>query len=469
MQNPVVVDVSDPYVPETGYRGISANTLNKVGAYFTRAGENETVHWPYPSGVKHRTLPKSIKSSGKMDHFFGQDDYDGGKVITITEGEEDRCSVIEMMGDYPTVSLPGATPSSKFWESASKYLANFQKIVLSIEDDVPGNKVAKQIYDMFPGKVYRVNHGKHKDANEYLMAEDHGGYRSAWWNAARLKPDTILGTKDDFVNLFHNTPEFEYFETGIPGLDEKMLGIHKGAFTVILAETGIGKTEFFRYLEWQCFNNKDKYKFAFNHGEESQLRSILGLYSYHKGHNYTRKELVEQAGLTEDFEQFAEFITEEERVYQWSIRVDEGSDDIVNTIRFLAVALEVDFIFLEPIQDFISASNTSEKESLLTDITNKLKRLAVELNVGIVVIAHSNKEGEAKYAASIVQGAAYEIRLQRDADNPDKEEANKTYVSVGRKNRTGGGSGLAGALTFDHDKFTLEVIQGPVEMPQKDE
>lgn len=446
----------EPYIPDN-YRGISRKVMEKHGVYFTSHEGKETVHYTYPNGTKHRELPKQIKISGKVDKFYGEDDYTSGKNITITEGEEDRLSVIQMMGDWPCVSVPGATPSKDFWENARKYLANFEKIVLSIDNDEPGDKLADKFYRMFPGKVYRVAHTKYKDANEFLTSGATKEYKSAWWNAQKLKPSSILCTEEDFNKLYDETPHYEYFTTGIPELDKKMLGIHKGAFTVLLAETGIGKSEVFRYLEYQCLKNTD-YSIAICHGEETQLRSLLGLVSYEIGANVTRKDLIESGNYEQQVREGIKSLTKDERLYQFSIRVDEGVDEIVDQVRFLATAFGVDYIFLEPIQDFISASNTSEKESLLTDLTNKLKRLAPELNVGIVVIAHSNKDGEAKYCASIVQGAAYEIRLQRDVNSEDPSEANTTRVFVGRKNRTGGGSGPAGALTFDVDTYMLTPI-----------
>ena len=457
-------NIIGPYVPKS-YRGISRNTMEKEGVYFTKNSTSgkETVHHPYPDGaVKHRELPKTIRVSGKMDQFQGADKYSGGNSVTITEGEEDRLSVIEMMGNYPVLNLPNASPSRLFWENARTVLSSYKKIVLSVDNDEAGDKVARQIYLMFPDRVYRVNHGSYKDANAFLEAGAVKQYRDAWWNATRMKPDNILSSKDDFLDLFHNTPEYSYFSTGIPELDNKMLGIHKGALTVILAETGIGKTEFFRYLEWRCLDTTD-YKIAFDHGEETQLRSILGLLSYYAETKLIRKEDVESKGYLKQFEEFLDLYATNERMFQFNIRVDEGVDEIVEQVRFLSTAMGVDYIFIEPIQDFVSAANTTEKESLLTDLTNKLKRLAPELDVGIVIIAHTNKEGEAKYAASISQGAAYEIRLTRNPDAEEEWEKNRTYIAVGRKNRTGGGSGPAGAMDFDHDSFMLMPVLPPKE------
>jgi len=450
-----------PYVPEK-YRGIKGSVLEDHGAYFTKDPDgNETVHYQYPNGTKHRTLPKSIKVSGKMDAFFGQDEYNGGRQITIVEGEEDRLSVIQIMGDYPCVSVPSASPSKDFWHNARQYLSNFEKIVLSVDNDEAGDKLAEKIYRLFPGKTYRVNHGKYKDANEFLQQGEGGLYKTSWWNAQKIKPDNLRSSAEDFLKLYHDTPDYEYFPTGIEELDEKIMGIHKGAFTVILAPTGIGKTEFMRYLEYQALSTSD-YAIGICHLEETPLRSVLGLVSYHLGENLTRKDIVEEKEAEALVEQAITELTKDEKLYQFQIKVDDTTDDLVEQIRFLVTAMGVDYIFLEPAQDIVSG-NTTEKESLLTDMTNKLKRLAPEINVGIVVIAHANEDGDAKYCKSIVQGAAFEIVLDRDPDAEDKYERNRMHVRVGRKNRTGGGSGPAGALTFDMDTYMLTPELGPQE------
>ena len=769
----------DMYVPDA-YRGISKATLEKFGVYFTSKDGKDTVHYTYPTCVKHRELPKNIKVSGKMDSFYGQGDYNAsGGNITITEGEEDRLSVIEMMGDWPCVSVPNANPSKAFWENARTYLAGFEKIILSVDNDDPGDKLAERIYKMFPGKTYRVSHTKYKDANEFLLNKAGKEYKSAWWNAQKMKPESLLHTQQDFLKLYNETPNYEYFPTGIDDLDEKIMGIHKGAFTIVVAPTGIGKslapstpvlrydgkvvradevqvgdklmgpdskprnvtnvnlqtgpmyritptkgepfecnadhilslrhsttgeiknvvlteylqwsktqknlwkmwrtgvnpdwnniggpslaycigaylgdgreqgpeicmgkakepvfefmieegylsptrvkfdrgayyigfskksilweyltednilnprrmpsymktgsksvresilaglldtdgsltgggaeitqkseqladdicfvarslglaaykkskwvngqeyfrigisgdmtflptkrlkfkprkqiknvlnvgftvepigegtyrgialdrdhlfllgdftvthnTEFFRYLEYKALNDTN-YSIATCHLEETPLRSALGVVSYLIGDNVTRKDLIEQKGLEEKVEEWFRILTEDGRYYQFKIRSDEGPEELVEQMRFMVNAFGVDYVFFEPIQDIVTGT-VADKESKLSDLANTLKRLAPELNVGIVAIAHANEDGDTKYCKTIGQSAAFEINLARDVNAETDEERNTMKVFVGRKNRVGGGSGPAGTLTFDKDTYMLTPDMGPV-------
>lgn len=775
----------EPYYKE--HRGIQKTIMEKYGAYFTDNNGAETVHFTYPEATKHKnqSIPKKDKghilTSGSMDKFYGQDDYAGGLILTITEGEEDRLSVIQMMGDYPTVSVPSASPSKDFWENARTYLAKFDKVHLSVDNDPAGDKLAEQFFRIFAGKVYRVDHGKYKDANDFLVADDYAGYKKAYWAAQKIKPETINTTAEDFLKVYDETPDYEYFKTGIDGLDHKMLGIHKSAMTMILAPTGIGKslapdtpvlrangkvvradevnvgdqlmgpdskprnvtnvnlqtgpmyritptkgepfecnadhilslkhtttdevknvvlteylnwskaqkhlwklwrtgvtrfsplgpnqpslayavgaylgdgrvqgpelcmgkakqpvidymmdsgwlnptrmkfdrgayyigfskkdmlwdyvsnhtgqsedcltvrkmpdvmkrgyidtrkailaglldtdgsvsgggaeitqksevlsddicfvarslglaaykkskwvngteyfrvgisgdmtvlpckrlkfkprkqvksvlktgftvqpigegvfrgialdgdhlfllgdftvthnTEFVRYLEKKCYDAG--HTFGACHGEETELRSLLGLVSYELNDNLTRKDLIESKGREQEVRDELSKLGKSEQINQFVIRVDQGPEDIIEQIRFLVSAMGCDYIFLEPIQDFVTGT-TSEKENKLTDLANTMKRLCAEINVGIVIIAHANEDGDAKYCKSLTQSAAYEIVLERDPNSEDQDEANTTKVFVGRKNRTGGGSGFAGELTFGFDTYTLTPTQ----------
>lgn len=475
----------DMYVPEE-YRGITKEVLETHGVYFTNRSVKDTlafeesrtkvnsvrvdylkslkpgdklptVHFRYENGEKHRELPKYLNVTGSLSSFYGQEDYpSGGEVITITEGEEDRLSVIQMC-DTPCVSVPTANPSTGFWMNAKNFLGKFQKIILSIDNDAPGDLLADKFYKTFPGRVYRVQHGDLKDANDFLTSGKSGAFLTSWQNASLMKPENILSTGEDFIELYDETPDNEYFATGIEELDNKMLGIHKNALTTILAPTGIGKTEFMRYLEYICLTTT-KYRVAFCHLEETKLRSILGLVSYDLKENLIRKDLVAKAEAEDRVKDSMRRIAKGERLLRFSLSTTLTVEEIVQEVRFLGSAMDVDYVFIEPVQDLITGE-TSEKESKLTDLTNQFKRLAEEINIGIVQIAHTNEYGEPKYCKSISQGSAYEVVLSRDPDASDPIEKNTTYVRVGKKNRTGGGSGPAGSMFFDLDSYTLKPNQ----------
>jgi len=86
-----------------------------------------------------------------------------------------------------------------------------------------------------------------------------------------------------------------------------------------------------------------------------------------------------------------------------------------------------------------------------------LSKLAAELNVGIVTIAHTNDDGQMKYCKMIGQRAAVIISLHRNKEADSYEEQNTTYLRV-EKNRPSSEEGAAGMMRFNSDTFTLSEV-----------
>jgi hypothetical protein len=114
-------------------------------------------------------------------------------------------------------------------------------------------------------------------------------------------------------------------------------------------------------------------------------------------------------------------------------------------------------VFFEPIQDVVVGTSEESKEAMLADLSIRLSKLAAELNVGIVTIAHTNENGDPKYCKMIGQRASVIIDLARDKEADSLEERNTTYLKV-EKNRPCSEEGQAGKLRFNTDTFTLREI-----------
>ena len=473
-----------------GMRGIISTTMEKFNVKTFKdvpykIYDKETESWEegasdevreyYPSGFykgRRTSLPKSHKGhfytqkGFKTDELFGMNLFpiNSSKIVTITEGGLDALSAWQMLSQgstytNPVVSLPSATPSGKLWEKCKGWLDSFDKIILSVDNDDAGRKVAERISLMFPRKVFVMNHGNYKDANDFLQAGDQKAYKSAWWGAKAYRPDDMLVDAEDYLKLFEDSPDFEYFTTGIPELDEKILGINKGYFTVIQAPTGVGKTEVMRYLEWRCLTTSE-FKFAKMHSEESKLRGLLGLVSYDLQENLTLKKFIDESNRQEDVKASIERITESERMIDFSFNPEDGYEVLLDKIKYMKAAFDVDYVFFEPIQDLVHGDN---KEGQLADLASRLGTMATDLDVGIITIAHQNQNGDTMYATMIGKKAAFEIILVRDQDAEDLTERNRTHIKVGRKNRVGLGNGPAGALDFDHKSYTLAPVMPPTE------
>ena len=444
------------------YRNITEATYKTYNCETSFDGDTPIAHhYVYPSGkVKTRVFPKTFHSDSgmKTNEFFGMNLFNGGssKSVVITEGELDAMSVFQMLqGRIPAIALPSATPSKTLLENCKKWLDTFDKYYLSIDTDDKAQGFANSLMQLYPGKVYRIHHDKYKDANEFLMAGAAVAFQSAFQNAKLYTPDNILNNSEGYLALFDKTQDYTYIPTNIPELDEKILGLMQGQFTVILAETGIGKTEFMRKLEYNFIKNYPDITFATWHLEETKLRSLLGLVSYELNDNLTRKDLVEEKGRNEDVKQAIKKITENGHYIQFSLHESSSVEDLVEQIRVLKAVYGCQYIFFEPIQDVLSISDEKEKESKLASLSIQLSKMASDMNIGIVTIAHTNDDGEPKYCKMIAQRAGVRIVLKRDTESGSEVEKNTLHLYV-TKNRPCSNVGEAGKLIFNKETFVLE-------------
>lgn len=446
-------------------RGITSKTMEMFGVrtLLNKQGEAVQQEYTYPSGGKKiRRLPKSFSAYQlKTNELFGMNLFPSGvsKVVTITEGELDALSVWQMVQregfPTPVVSLPSATPSKALWENVKPWLDGFEKIVLSIDSDDAGNEVAEKINNMFPNKVYRVDHGDYKDANDFLQNSKGQEFKNLWFNAKKWVPENILHTAADLTKLYTETPNHSFVPTGIEALDEKAMGLMQGHFTLFKAPTGIGKTELMRYLEWNFIQRG--VTFASWHLEETKLRSLLGLVSYDLKENLTRKDLIEEKGKHDDVIASIQRIAGSETYYQYYLKEESGSEELLAQIRLMATAYGCKFVMVEPIQDVINIGSEESKESALASLAVSLSRLAADLNIGIVSIAHTNDDGEIKYCRMLGQRASVIIRLDRDKEAEDFEDRNTTRLIL-EKNRPCSEEGPAGEMFFDTSTFTMREI-----------
>lgn len=445
------------------HRGVSVETMRyyKVLTQFDSDGEALSHKYVYPDGGnKTRVFPKSFHANVgfKSDQLFGMQLFNAGsfKAVTVVEGELDAMSAYQMLGSkYPVVSLPSASPSKNLLANCKDWLGSFEKIYLSLDADDKAEAFAMQLMRLFPNRVFKVSHDKYKDANEFLQAGAAQAYNQCWRNAGLFTPDNIYATEDDFLKLLHDSPDYSYVPTGIKDLDDKILGLMQGHLTVIKAPTGIGKSEFMRFLEYNFIKNHPSIRFATWHLEETKLRSLLGVVSYILNDNVTRKDLIDSKSCLPDVEEAIKGITTGSGYMQFHMREEDGAEELLDQIRMLTQVYGCQYILFEPIQDAVSTSDEKSKESILADLSIRLSKLAADLNVGIVTIAHTNENGDPKYCKMIAQRASVVIDLERDKESESLVDRNTTTIYV-KKNRPTGLEGSAGELMFDLDTFTLK-------------
>ena len=160
---------------------VSINPDNPIEAVFPRFNE-EGQH--IANQIRYDDKGFSVEGIVKGAALFGQQLFPaGGKSITVTEGYYDTLASFQMTGSrYPNVGVMSASSAKQEVIDNFEYLNSFEKIVFNLDSDDPGQKAAKDCAQLFePGKVHILTLKDHKDANEYLMADQGKKYIDRDW------------------------------------------------------------------------------------------------------------------------------------------------------------------------------------------------------------------------------------------------------------------------------------------------
>ena len=452
------------YGQPAAWRGVSADTMKFFDCLSYKDNNGQPfVTFKYPCGAKQFRWreKKDFRMHGSVNSLFGMDKFkDGGKCVYIFEGALDamsayECASLNNRKGNAYVALQSATPSKKIFKAIKDYVMSFERVILCCDNDEPGQAINAKLARMFAKKSYVVDFGEYKDINEVLTSNpDNITVSQAFLEGyTKWNPDNIKSTEKDFHDLYDGADEHSFAKTGIRDFDNKV-GLAEGHFTLFSAPTGAGKTELSRFLEWILW--KDGRTIAFCHLEEVKLRSLLGLVTYDLGKDFTTKNKVVDAGAEAIVKKSLTNISEGERAYLFSLPEDCDVDRVIDELRFMREAYDIEFLFLEPIQDVINCVG-DHKESVLADLAVRITKLCAETGLSVISIAHENYEGEIKYCKTLGQRASVGVRLERDRESEDVDVKNTIHLNI-IKNRPNSLEGHAGSLIFDPARFTMKAI-----------
>ena len=230
-------------------RNISEKICEKFKIYV----DGDTLRFHYHNadgqciGAKTRSKAKVFSYEGETDgSFFGQHLWrPEGKRITITEGELDAASCLEIAPTWAVVSLPtGAASAKKSIQKNLQFLQGYDQIVLFFDNDEAGIEAARNAASVLPpGKVYIARLNDYKDASDALQANDYDALTRAYWDAKPYRPDGIVDGKSllDLVTS-PQPPANHYYPYS--GLQRILHGVRYGELVKITAGSGIGKSSF---------------------------------------------------------------------------------------------------------------------------------------------------------------------------------------------------------------------------------
>lgn len=469
--------ISDLSLKPLKARGITESTCRKYQYYFTNYkgkpcqvanyfDENGTL-----VGQKLRFQDKSFAVKGKLSTtFFGQQLYNNGVRLIITEGEIDCLTVSQLLGNQePVVSIPcGVQSAKKVFEANLKWLEAFKEVVVVFDNDDAGRKGAKEIEGILSPEKLRIAVLKqYKDPNEYYINNKGNELLEALENAKKVTPENIINANTLLDDLLEEPEEVTGYSLPWSVKADKMIrGVRKGEITMLTAGTGIGKSTMIRELG---------YHLVMEHGlkigsmmlEENVLRTskgYIGLY-LNKPVHLSRK------GISND--QYTEAFNNTLGTGKFVMYNHFGSLDnssILNAIRYMAVTEKCDFILIDHISIAVSGIESNNERKLIDILMTRLRQLCEELGVGLICICHL-KRGDGKKSAeeggsisledlrgsqAIAQLSDTIIALERNQQADSDIKKNLVQIRV-LKCRQTGDTGIGGKLWFNKERNRLEI------------
>lgn len=416
-------------------------------------------------GQKIRFPDKDFLALGDCKTLFGQNLWNSGKRIVITEGEIDAMSVSQLQDNkWPVVSVPnGAAGAKKAIARNMEYLEGFQEVVLMFDMDEPGREAAQECAELFsPGRC-KIATLPFKDANECLQKGQGAAVVAAIWSAKAYRPDGLVNA------LELREKVLEPIVIGLPWflkrLTEVMFGRRNGEIYGLGAGTGIGKTDFLtQQIAYDIITLKQRVGTIYlEQPPKETLKRIAGKVAGRRFHvpdgSWTPDELIAAVDTIGDslimYDSFGET--------EWDV--------VKGKIRFMVQAEGIKLIYLDHLT---AMADPDDEKGSLEKIMRDMATLAMELDCVIHFISHlttpdngpPHEEGgrvtirQFKGSRSIGFWSHFMFGMERNQQHENPELRQVTTFRVLKDRNTGQAAGEVIYLGYDKDKGHLVELEG---------
>lgn len=409
---------------------------------------------------------------GNQSVLFGQHLFPtGGKFITITEGEEDTLAAYQMFKDKYQDSFEPAVVSIKNGAGAAlgcckrswEYLNSFEKIIISFDSDEQGQKAAKRVASMFPGKARIMKMEKDYDANQYLEEGKTKEFINSWYSA---EVPLMKGIRS-FNSLWDDMTSEDTCTT-IPwpwdGLNKKTYGMRTGELIVVKAPKKIGKTAFLREVGEHVRTTTD-HNIGVVFLEENLKRTGEGFCSILLNKPIYLPDV--ECSLEEKREAHAE-VSKGDRYHIFDPVGERTPENLFDKMLYFVKVCNCKVILLDHISMFAYDAVDADERRFLDKFINDLSQFVIKNDVCLISVIHVNDEGKTRGSRAPGHLCNLMIELKRDKMNSDSVLANTTEVIV-EDNRFCGDSGLACKLYYDSDTGRMNELDDSLLLEKRQE
>ena len=466
-------------------RKITQETCKKYNVMVAKSGtmitEHQYKYYDKDGGQiackYRRTSDKEFWSEGQLSKagLFGQNVFNqGGKYITVCEGELDAMSAYELLGSkWPVVSIKnGAASALKNCKQSFDYLNKFDTVVVCFDNDEQGKLAEQQVAQLFEPNKCKIVSLDLKDANEYLKTGQREKFVQAWWNARTYTPAGIVNLADLGSSLYDEKIN-ETCHYPWPKMNEKTYGMRTGELVTFTSGAGMGKSSIMRELMHHIMSNTEA-----NIGvlalEESTKNTAFNIMSVEANARLYIKEIREQY-TPEQLKVWQDATLGSGRFFAFDHFGSIENDEILDRVRYMAKALDCKWVFLDHLSILVSGQEDNGDERKSIDILmTKLRSLVEETNIGLLLVSNlrrpagdrGHEDGREvslshlRGSASIAHLSDAVIGLERNQQADDDIEANTTTVRI-LKNRYTGETGVSCYLHYDRDTGRMTQVDNP--------
>tara|TARA_R100000742_G_C4279046_1_gene102741 strand:- start:2266 stop:3936 length:1671 start_codon:yes stop_codon:yes gene_type:complete len=465
-------------------RNIKKETAEKYGVKVVYDQTGQIAQHIYPFYINNELTCNKIRyirdkrfsfdGSPADTSLFGQNLFkEGGKYLTIVEGECDAMAAYELLGSkWAVVSIKrGAASAVRDIKENLEYVESFDNIVLCFDKDRQGEEAAKRVATILkPGKakIVILPNG-YKDANDMLRKGKFQEFIRAWWDAKLYTPTGIIRVSEKETDFF-NREKKESVPYPWKGLNKKLYGLRQGELVTLTGGTGLGKSSVTRELEhWLVQQTKDNVGIIAL--EEDWRRTVDGILSIEANArlyiDHIRDDFSEDT-LREMYQK----TFSNDRVFVHAHFGTNDIDDIFAKLRYLIVGCDCKWVVVDHLHMLVSAMSEGDERRSIDNIMTRLRSMVEETGAGIILVSHlrrvdGNKGHEngiivslshLRGSNSIAQLSDCVIALERNQQAEDELEARTTKLRV-LKSRYTGDVGMSTSLVYDKETGRLSEYE----------
>ena len=390
----------------------SADEDKIIFPFFDEHKKLQTIKYRLTKRDPDKKRPKEFPEKNTKPILYGMWLCGDGGSLVVTEGQIDALS-LAAAGIKNAVSVPMGANNFKWADLCREFVERFDEIIVFGDCERGKITLVDEICKHFPAmKVRKVRFQDYmhcKDANEILQTlQDDGDYDPAFQalrecvqNAvdARVLPVRPL----DAIDWYYSDDD-PVIKTGIRKLDDEIRGLSYGQLVILTGYSGDGKSNFASQMvaniadqgtrcliySGELSNKLVKEQIAFIvAGADRIVYDLQNAEEDGRASRRLRDEDETRNALTAWMH---------DKVFIWEDApiITDGTDQnetafFLQTLETVIRAYQIRFVLLDNLMTLLTVSEDKDVYRAQTQTTKKLKTLAQQLDVVILLVAHPRK------------------------------------------------------------------------------